>query len=135
MVRRLQPGRLAAGHRGRRPDRAALGHRHRPHLHALTGHTHRIWSLAFSPAGDLLASAGDDGAVILWNLPWHRSHPAGGPPRPARGVGGDRSGRPLQTRGRGDRPVLVRRRHAEVRARRAGRLPAGDREDPLDAEF
>ncbi|MEZ7128381.1 TIR domain-containing protein [Nonomuraea sp. AD125B] len=36
-------------------------------LHVLAGHTRRVWSVAFSPAGDdLLASAGDDGVVILW---------------------------------------------------------------------
>ncbi|MEV5324024.1 TIR domain-containing protein [Nonomuraea sp. NPDC052634] len=34
----------------------------------LAGHNRRIWSVAFSPAPDseLLASAGDDGVVILW---------------------------------------------------------------------
>lgn len=41
----------------------------------LTGHAGRtgnfralIWQLVFSPAGDLLASAGGDGRVMLWNV-------------------------------------------------------------------
>ncbi|MBN6054039.1 TIR domain-containing protein [Nonomuraea sp. RK-328] len=36
-------------------------------LHSLKGHTRRVWSVAYSPSDpDLLATAGDDGVVILW---------------------------------------------------------------------
>src|SRR5690606_37120638 len=35
-------------------------------LHRLDGHSRRVWSVAYSPVEDLLATAGDDGVVILW---------------------------------------------------------------------
>jgi hypothetical protein len=34
----------------------------------LTGHTDRIWSLAFSPDGQTLASASRDGPIFLWDM-------------------------------------------------------------------
>lgn len=37
------------------------------HIATLTGHTDRISALSFSRDGRVLATASDDGAVILWN--------------------------------------------------------------------
>jgi WD40 repeat protein len=36
-------------------------------LHELTRHTQRLWTAAFSPSGDLLATAGDDLVIRLWD--------------------------------------------------------------------
>jgi len=31
-------------------------------------HKHRVWSVAFSPDGSLLASCGDDQTILVWNV-------------------------------------------------------------------
>ena len=34
----------------------------------MTGHTRSVWSVTFSPAGDLLATGSDDGTTRLWSI-------------------------------------------------------------------
>ncbi|MEH2229387.1 MAG: NB-ARC domain-containing protein [Nostoc sp.] len=36
-------------------------------LNTLRGHSHRVWTIAFSPDGQLLASGSDDQTIRLWN--------------------------------------------------------------------
>ena len=36
-------------------------------LNTLWGHAHRVWTIAFSPEGQLLASGSDDETIRLWN--------------------------------------------------------------------
>lgn len=38
------------------------------HLRTLTGHTDYVLSLAFDPDGNVLASEGADGMVLLWRM-------------------------------------------------------------------
>ncbi len=42
---------------------------HLGHRLTLRGHAGPVVSVAYSPAGALLASGGDDGAIILWDMP------------------------------------------------------------------
>jgi WD40 repeat protein len=37
-------------------------------VHTLTGHTHLVWSVAFSPVGDTLASGSMDNTIKLWDV-------------------------------------------------------------------
>ncbi len=48
---------------------AADGSSYFPHApdRLLSGHVHSVWAVAFHPGGDYLASASDDGLVILWD--------------------------------------------------------------------
>ncbi|MEX5721579.1 WD40 repeat domain-containing protein, partial [Geodermatophilus maliterrae] len=34
----------------------------------LTGHTGPVWAMALDPAGQVLATAGEEGTVLLWNV-------------------------------------------------------------------
>ncbi|MBW4639940.1 MAG: pentapeptide repeat-containing protein [Gloeocapsa sp. UFS-A4-WI-NPMV-4B04] len=40
----------------------------KPDVRVLYGHTNWVWSLAFSPKGDMLASSSDDGTLRLWQV-------------------------------------------------------------------
>jgi len=40
----------------------------KPDVRVLQGHTNWVWSLAFSPEGDILASGSDDGNLRLWDV-------------------------------------------------------------------
>ncbi|MCQ0020483.1 WD40 repeat domain-containing protein [Actinomadura madurae] len=133
---RVPPVRGPARQRGRRHGRPPLEPLQRPPAAHPRRHTRRIWSAAFSPDGSLLASAGDDGAIILWDV---TDHTAPRPPHdtagPGRGVGRPGPRRPLQVGGQRHRRVLVRRGHVPLRTRRTGPLPPRGPPPPLDAPF
>ncbi|ETL81752.1 hypothetical protein L917_17978 [Phytophthora nicotianae] len=39
-------------------------------VEVLTSHKNDVWELAFSPDGEMLASASSDGSVVLWEIKW-----------------------------------------------------------------
>ncbi|HRW08893.1 MAG TPA: WD40 repeat domain-containing protein, partial [Caldilineaceae bacterium] len=51
-------------------------------IHTLTGHTERVWSVCFSPDGQMVASGSDDGAVKFWDVTTGRCLSTRRPDRP-----------------------------------------------------
>ena len=76
----------AAGHRQLRPHRQGVGRRSTASWYVgCKGHADKVTALAYRPDGKVLASAGLDRAIRLWNAE-HRQRPPRRPAQPANAV-------------------------------------------------